>query len=150
MCKGQLFFVFHAIAALLIESFYVHVYVGEKCSISGYLRDVNKRLTVAHFLLVIVALINQVSALAAVSNVSAESIGKLTRAVEAVEAAGMRNGTSSSSTGNKTPSHTSSKFFKQFITKLNAQHVNGMTHFSNLLLCTIISINRKLTVLRFP
>ena len=87
---------------MLIESFYVHVYVGEKCSISGYLRDVNKRLTVAHFLLVIVALINQVSALAAVSNVSAESIGKLTRAVEAVEAAGMRNGTSSSSTGNKT------------------------------------------------
>ena len=61
--------------------------VGEKYSISGYLRDVNKRLTVAHFLLVIVALINQVSALAAVSNVSAENIGKLTRAVEAVEAA---------------------------------------------------------------
>ena len=82
---------------------YMYIYVGEKCSISGYLRDVNKRLTVAHFLLVIVALINQVSALAAASNVTAENIGKLTRAVEAVEAAGMRNGTSaaSSSTGNE-------------------------------------------------
>ena len=75
------------------------------------MRDVNNTVAQPKNLLVIVALINQVSALAAASNVTAENIGKLTRAVEAVEAAGMRNGTSaaSSSTGNENLPHTSSK-----------------------------------------